>query len=269
LPKYHDYGDKKSVLKDNTIILGKEQHDSYIGPEMRIRCRKRCTIVKALAQQTGLKRLDAPLPVTLCLSAIPDWQATGLDAEAFFLRPSDIFNGPKIGPYSFNIGNYISSTYEDLIMYFEALKSTIKKGQKFHLKIIPLGIGPTVRTRFNDYLGPFVIPAYLLALQYACNEALDSSWIDVIEFVDHTQGTLCPYVSINNVRIISRSTRDAFDFTDCRSSPAIIAPCDAFCSVGSKIESKNLVTTLSNNSNLRLCMDLPLAFKEWPFYETK
>ena len=264
LPKYHDYGDKKSVLKDNSIILGKEQHDEYIKPETRIRCRKRCTLVSVTATQSGPKKLERPTSVMLCLSSIPDWQANGLDAESFFLRPNEMC-GPKIGPYYFNIGSYISSTFEDLLMCFHGLKHVLKKGHKYHLKLIPLGIGPTVKTRFNDYLAPHVIPAYLLALQYACNACVDSSWIEVLEFVDHTQGSLSPYISPSGVRVISRASRDAYDFADATGMPAIIAPCDAFCTIGSKMQSKNLVTTLANNSNLRDLISQEMAFMPWPF----
>lgn len=264
LPKYHDYGDKKSILNDNTMLMGREQHDEYIRPEMRLKCRKRCTIVEVLANQSGTKALDN-LSVTICLSAIPDWQAMGLDAEAFFLKPYELFESlPRLGPYAFNIGTYVASTYEDLVMCFDSLKSRCKN-KKYHLKLVPLGIGPTVRTRFNDYLGPLVVPAYLLALQYACNACIDASWVEALEFVDHTGGSLSPFVSPKNVRIISRTSRDAFDFTDCVGHPAIVAPCDAFCSIGSTVQSKNLLTTMANNSNLRSVVGPgPSAFIPWP-----
>jgi hypothetical protein len=255
LPVSHEYGDRRSTLKDGTTLIGKAQHDAYASPELRIRCRKRCSVFRVKAGERQ---------VYLCFSSIPDWQALGLDVESFFLTP---FNNhlPRIGPYGFNIGSYISSIYEDLAMSLCALKkSRASEKDKFHLKLVPLGIGPTVRTRFGDYISPVILPAYLLALQYACIYNINESWVDSLEFVDHTRGSLSPFVNLTNVRIISNTSRDAYDFNGCTGIPAIVAPCDSFCVIGSTAEDKTLATTLANYSDLREKVSGPITFTSWP-----
>ena len=255
LPLTHEYADRRSTLKDGTTLIGKSDHDAYASPELRIRCRKRCSVVKV----TSNERL-----IHLCFSAIPDWQAIGLDIESFFLTTHSS-HLPRIGPYGFNIGAYISSVYEDLAMSLHALKmSRGSLKDKFHLKLVPLGVGPTVRTRFGDYIAPIVLPAYLLALQYACIYNISDSWVDTLEFVDHTRGSLSPFVNLVNVRIISSTSRDAYDFSGSTGIPAIVAPCDCFCVIGSTTEDKSLATTLANHSDLRTKVKGPITFKSWP-----
>lgn len=255
LPLSHEYGDRRSTLKDGTSIIGKVAHDAYASPELRIRCRKRCSVFRVQSND----RI-----VHLCFASIPDWQAIGLDVESFFLT-THTSALPRIGPYGFNIGAYISSVYEDLVMSFHAIKASRKSTKdKFHLKLVPLGIGPTVRTRFGDYVAPIVLPAYIMALQYACIYNINDSWVDTLEFVDHTRGSLSPFVNIVNVRIISNTSRDAYDFSGSTGIPAIVAPCDSFCIIGSTSEDKTLATTLANHSDLRSQVSGPIEFKSWP-----
>lgn len=259
LPLSHEYGDRRSTLKDGTTLIGKPQHDAYASLELRIRCRKRCSVFKVNASSNAATR-----QVFVCFSSIPDWQGVGLDVESFYLTAHSS-HLPRIGPYGFNVGSYISSVYEDLVMSLQALKnSRTSTKDKYHLKLVPLGVGPTVRTRFGDYIAPVVLPAYLLALQYACIYNINETWVDTLEFVDHTRGSLSPFVNLVNVRIISNTSRDAFDFTGSTGVPAIVAPCDSFCVIGSTSEDKSLATTLANHSDLRELVKEAPEFKSWP-----
>lgn len=279
LPVAHDYGDKRSVLRDGSTIAGRAAHDALVNPQLRMRCRKRATLVSVHATHAGINRvpLKDPIDVLLCFSATPDWHAVGLDVEAYFLRPvadcdpKSVPWVPRIGPYVFNFSAFMSSVYEDLALAFGALKATFVAAnategpkRKLHLKLVPLGVGPTIRTRFGDYLAPLVMPVYVVALQYACNTFVHESWIDTLEFVDHTRGQISPMVNVRNVRVISGSSRDAFDFTGSHGAPAIVAPCDAFCTIGGRPEDRNLAATLANNSNLRERMQLPYGFRACP-----
>jgi hypothetical protein len=209
----------------------------------------------------------------ICFSAIPDWHASGLDAESLFLRPMDSqMIWPRIGPYSFNFCAFLNSMYEDLVMSLQTIRNTFLDSEgllvfpkKAHVKIVPLGVGPTIKTRYGEYLGPILIPAYLLALQYACNLFVDDSWVDTLEFVDHTYGQLSPLLNIRKVHIMSGVSRDAFDFTGSSGLPVLIAPCDAFCKIGGLQGDKTLAATIANNSNLRdVLRASEVKFASWP-----
>ena len=271
LPVAHEYGDKKAFLKDGTIITGRDQHDALASAQLRMNCRKRATLVSVRATHAGVKRspLPEPIDVLLCFCATPDWHATGLDAEThFLLPPTNCSWAPRVGPYAFNFSAFMASVYEDLSLAFNAIRTTHEASgvrQKLHLKLVPLGVGPTIRTRFGDYLAPLVMPVYVVALQYACNAFVNETWVNTLEFVDHTHGLiLSPMLSVRNVRIISGSGRDAFDFTGAHGMPAIMAPCDAFCVIGGRPEDRNLAATLANNSNLRSRLELPFGFRAFP-----
>lgn len=255
LPLSHEFGDKSATLKDTTVIRGPSEHEAHCSNELRIKCRKRCTVLFLTAKSTAKKVLSEKLKVLTCFFAVPDWQAQRLDVERYFLKSSGL--GPRIGTYVFNFTKFVESVYEDFLMAFYALKKGAV-GYKLHLKIAPLGIGPSNRTRYGDYLGPTVIPAYLFALQYACAVGLDASWIETLEFVDHVHGQVTPQVAGS----ISRS-RDIFDFEGCKGLPAILAPTDAFCVVGSVETANTLSATMANNSDLRsLLMEKPV-FLPW------
>lgn len=259
LPVSHEYGDRKSTLVDGAVVEGRDAHDAWCPPDLRMRCRKRCTLIDACATHLGSGTWRAPLkvPLHLLLAFVPtvDWHAVGLDAESTFLKLEDasIVQGPRIGPYTFNFTAYVASVYEDICMSLDVLRqASLARGRKLHIKLVPLGIGPTVRTRFGDYLAPTVIPAYLTALQYACNAMISDAWVEALEFVDHTGGSISPFVNVRRtVKIISASTRDALDFAGSRGLAAVLAPCDAFSRIGGSPSDKTLASTLANNSDLR------------------
>ena len=257
LPTSHEYGDKRSVLADGTVLVGREAHDALVARELRLKTRKRVALVTTTATHMGTgtwrQPLKAPMRVHIAFVSTADWQAVGLDAEALFLCLDGNLHGPRIGPYTFNFTAYVASVYEDLCMSLSALRQVaLQEGAKLHIKLVPLGVGPTIRTRFGDYLGPTVIPAYLTALQYACNAMISDSWVEAIEFVDHTGGAISPFVSVKrSVKVISNSTRDALDFSGARGRPAIVAPCDAFCRIGGSPTDKNLAATLAMNTTMR------------------
>jgi hypothetical protein len=277
LPVSHEYGDRSALLKTGVIINGRQEHDAYVSPELRVRTRKRCTLAHVTATHMGSAAsrilLPGPMNVLTCFCAIPDWHASGLDAEAHFLRPVDtqmVF--PRIGPYSFNFTNFIGSMYEDLMMSLMSVRNMFvdSEGQlivqrKAHVKIVPLGVGPSIKTRYGEFLGPLLIPCYLIALQFACNSMIDETWVDTLEFVDHTYGQLSPNLSIRRIKIMSGVSRDAFDFTNASGFPVIIAPCDSFSKIGGSPHEKTLATTIANNSNLRELLETsPYKFVAWP-----
>jgi len=266
LPESHDYGDQRAILEDGTILVGKQNHDAYVDSVLRVKTRKRCTILQLEATHMGTfaARIAFPKPMKtlVCFCSIPDWHATELDVEMFFLRPAEpSCIMPRIGQYNFFFSTYIMSMYEDLVMCLNALKENSK--ERLHLKMIPLAVGHTIKTRYGDYLGSQIIPSYLLALQYACNQCIDDTWIETLEFVDHSHGSLSPTYSNKKIRIISSSSRDAFDFSGHRGYPAILAPCDAFSKIGGLANEKHLSSTLANNSNLRTILKEPFTFVGW------
>jgi hypothetical protein len=161
--------------------------------------------------------------------------------------------------------SFVSSVYEDLVMCLSIVRSAaLARNDKVHLKMVPLGVGPTIRTRYGDFLGPLLIPAYVVALQYAITAIVDDSWVAVLEFVDSMHGQLSPYVNVPHVQVLSGLARDAFDFSRSEAvMRAVIAPCDSFCRVGGSDKDKTLAATLANNSNLR---DLTnsIDFIAWP-----
>lgn len=258
LPTSHEYGDKRSVLADGTVISGREAHDQLASRDLRLKTRKRVALITTTATHMGTgtwrQPLKAPTTVYIAFVSTADWQAVDLDAESFFLCLDSNLHGPRIGPYTFNFTAYVASVYEDLCMSLSALRQVAHRdGVKLHIKLVPLGVGPTIRTRFGDYLGPTVIPAYLTALQYACNAMISDTWTEAIEFVDHTGGAISPFVSVKrSVKVISNSTRDALDFSGARGRPAIVAPSDSFCRIGGAPTDKNLAATLAMNTTMRL-----------------
>jgi len=256
LPVSHLHGDRASTLQSGQILRTRDEHEVYAPSDLRIRTRKRCTVACA-EDKNGTH-------ITLGFLSTTDWHGVGLDAEAFFLRPSVPQNiMPRIGPYSFYFGVFIASMYEDITMAFAALKATVGQS-RVHLKIVPLGVGPTIRTRYGDFLASQTIPAYLQALRYACNEHLHNSWVDTLEFIDHAHGTLCPYVSIPGVRVMSCSQRDVFDFSGSNASPVILAPCDSFCVIGGLDTDKSIASSIARGSNLRSVLSSDPTFVPWP-----
>lgn len=269
LPVSHEYGDKKATLPDGRVIAGRKEHDAWVPAAVRMRCRKRCTIMPLIASHTGIGHsraaLAQPASVIACFVSTPDWHASGLDAEALFLRPLGPPQGPPVGPphgavtlmprigsYAFDFQTYLASTYEDLAMAFTSMRQLMASGGRYHLKIVPIGVGTGIRTRYGEPLAPMVLPAYLLALQYAIAAFVDESWVDTLEFIDHAHGSLTPYVqNYKRVRIMSASTRDVYDFSGATGLPAVMAPADAFCRIGGSPGDKNLAATMANNSNMR------------------
>lgn len=261
LPVSHEYGDKKAVLPDGRVIAGRREHDAWVPAGVRIRCRKRCTLMPIMASHTGMGHsraaLQAPVGAMACFVSVPDWHASGLDAEALFLRPLTGPSGaaallPRIGSYVFDFQAYIASVYEDLAMALTTMRQFAANGTRFHLKIVPIGVGTGIRTRYGEPLAPVILPAYLLAMQYAIAAFVDETWVDTLEFIDHSHGSLTPYIqNSRRLRVLSASTRDVFDFAGATGMPAILAPSDAFCRVGGSQTDKNLAATMANNSNIR------------------
>lgn len=272
LPVSHEYGDRKAILPGGATLTGRKEHDGWVPPDLRIRCRKRCTLMPVVATHTGTgmnrAALREPAQILTCFLSTPDWHASGLDAEAFFLRniqsvPPTLL--PRVGSYCFDVGAFVSSFYEDLAMALASMR-LMAGGARLHLKIVPVGVGSSIRTRYGEPLGPLLVPAYLLAMQYVLATVLDETWVETLEFVDHSHGMLTPYVKLRGIRIISGSTRDAFDFAGCSAVPAILAPADAFCRVGGSPSDKNLAATLANNSNIRDIMASAgvVQYLQWP-----
>jgi hypothetical protein len=122
--------------------------------------------------------------------------------------------------------------------------------------------------------------------------SIDDSWVDTLEFVDHFKGAVSPILNVKKVRIISASSRDAFDYgvdygvdqrgdhrgdpSESASSvapgvvPAIIAPMDTFCRLGGteNEKNKNIAYTMASGSNLRQCVIRDPEFKAWPIVQT-
>jgi len=276
LPIAHEYGDASSVfiIEGKEERLGRAETNERVNPELRIRGRKRCTLALLTATHTGVglarRPITEPIEVLTCFAAVPDWQAENLDAELFFLKAEDSDapelspTGPRIGRYIFDFAAFALSMYEDLAMCFDALKDTaLESKTRCHLKIVPLGVGPTIKTRYGDCLGPYIIPVYLIVLQFACNAYINDSWVETLEFVDHSKGLMTPTLNLKKVRILSAVSRDAFDFTASTGLPTILLPCDAFCVLGSG--ARNLATTLSNNSNMKSIDFAQSIFRPWPF----
>jgi hypothetical protein len=278
MPKEHEFGDRKSILSDSTVIEGPEAHGSYVDRALRIKTRKRSTLVTIKATHMGFGRYRKPTNAIIlcCFTAVTDWEAPFLDAETFFLFEDPLVPiGPKIGPYNFAFSSYIGSLYEDIVMSLMILKTSSESvnamaqtvasaeaqgPQKVHLKIVPLGVGPFIKTKYGDNIGPYLSQAYLIALQYACNVMLNSSWIDTLEFVDFTKG-LSPYLHIQHLKIITTS-RDVLDYTGSTGIPALLAPCDAFLKIGHG--EKSIVSTIAKNSNLLECMAIEPHYVSWP-----
>jgi hypothetical protein len=163
------------------------------------------------------------------------------------------------------------SVYEDLVMCLTAIKAyiwpmVVSSKRKAHIKLVPLAVGMSIRTRYGEFLGPLLIPAYLTAVQYACNTFLDDSWVETLEFVDHAYGQLTPVLALRHIRIFSSSVRDAFDFSGATGIPILIAPCDAFSKVGGSPSDKTLASTLAANSDLSARISKSqYQFVSWPF----
>lgn len=265
LPVNHQYGDRISTLADGRRLLGSRAHDDYCPRALRVRCRKRATCLMVRAHSRGgygphrQEPLDTPLDIMACFVAVPDWQAEGLDAEAMFLRhvTPDVSMANRVGPsgnYTFDFNAYIMNTAEDIFMGLWSLRQhALAAKSRVHLKMAPLAVGPSIRTRFGDPLAPLLMPAYVQALSMACHSAVNATWIHTLELIDFTRGQLTPSLRIKGVRIMSGARRDAFDFSGIQDAvlPAILAPCDAFARVGLTVESASLSACMANNSNMR------------------
>lgn len=276
LPVSHSYGDANTTFVIDGVEkkLSRQEVDILVSADLRIKTRKRCILMPLMATHTSSGNMRRPLEerlnVLACFLSVPDWQAVGLEVETHFLKLDNgsaetgtTAYGPKIGPYSFDFASYALSVYEDLAMCFSTLKTAVlSNATKCHLKIVPLSVGQNIKTRFGDYLAPYVIPVYIIALQFACKAFLDSSWVQAIEFVDHSGGFMTPVVDLKGIRIMSGVMRDAFDFSSVTAMPAILLPCDAFCVLGSR--DRNLASTMANNSNLRSIDLRKSTFTAWP-----
>jgi hypothetical protein len=256
MPASHEYGDKKATLPDGRVIAGRREHDAWVPAGVRIRCRKRCTVMPIVATHTGIGHsraaLSAPVGVISCFVPVPDWHASGLDAEALFLKPLASALMPRIGSYAFDFQAYVANVYEDVSMALTTMRQFAANGARFHLKVVPIGVGTGIRTRYGEPLAPMILPAYLLAMQYAIAALVDETWVDTLEFIDHSHGSLTPYVqNSRRLRVMSASTRDVFDFSGATGIPAVLAPTDAFCRIGGSVGDKNLGATMANNSNIR------------------
>ena len=263
LPVVHEFGDYHTVLENGTVLSTSEEHENYASNELRIKTRKRATVFNLTAKSYGLghTRKTQNLNLSVCFLAVPDWQAAFLDAERFYLKLDyKVPFGPLVGPYCFNFASYIGSIYEDVLMCLMALKTLIMPGAKGHLKILPLGIGPYLKTRFGQNVGLILIPYYLLALQNACGVFINETWIETLEFVDFTK-SMSPYMELKNVKIMTTS-RDALDFTGCTAQPLVLAPCDSFLRIGSG--EKNLASTILQNTNLEEERKKDFGFLPWP-----
>jgi len=273
LPIKHEYGDRSATLSNGDKIFGRSEHDKIVDKRLRIKARKRCTLFNLMATHYGLDinrvQLETAMPVVACFVSVPDWHAEGLDVEENFLLPTNddvIGRGPRIGIYTFALGSFIESMYEDLVMSITVVRQLfIANKIKCHLKIIPLGVGPTIRTRYGQYLGPYLISGYLLALQYACNSMLTENWVDTVEIVDHSAGKMTPTLDLRKIRIISNLSRDVLDFSGSVGWPAVICPCDSFCRIGSVKGEKNLASTIAENTNLRSFDISAYTYINWPF----
>lgn len=271
LPVMHDYGDRYSEVyspgtDSTTILKGPTEHHMYIDSMLRIKTRKRCYLINLKATHVGFGRqrqpLETPLKVQACFLSTVDWEAKYLDAEHFFLVAQNpvLPMGPRIGPYDFSFSAYVGSMYEDLVMGLMALKSVCHKdspSNRYHLKVLPLGAAINMKSPCGSAFGPLLVPAYLIALQYAISVCINDSWITTLEFVDHTRA-LSPYVQVPNVHILTTS-KDPLDFSYGRGSPALLGPTDPFCKLG---HGKNNAA-VANNSNLRDLADVE-AYVTWP-----
>lgn len=278
LPKEHDFGDKRSVLFDGTVIEGPEEHAKYADRILRIKTRKRSTLVTVKATHTGFGRYRKPTNAIIlsCFAAVIDWEAPFLDAETFYLiNNATVPIGPKIGPYNFAFASYISSMYEDIVMSLMILKISAEsvnalaknvacadssRSDRVHLKLVPLGVGPFIKTKYGNIIGPLISQAYLVAVQYACSVIIDQRWVETLEFVDFTKA-LSPFIQIPGVRVMTTS-RDVLDYSDAVGIPALLAPCDAFLKIGHG--EKSIMSTISKNSNLLESIALDPHYVSWP-----
>lgn len=263
LPVFHEFGDCHTITEDGVALHTAEDHENYAPNELRIKTRKRATLFSLNAKSFGFgsARKTQNINAVVCFLAVPDWQAAFLDAERFYLKLDyKLPMGPLIGPYTLNFSFYIGSIYEDTLMCLMALKTLILPGTKAHLKILPLGIGPYLKTRFGQNVGLSLIPFYLMALQNACVTFINDSWVETLEFVDFTK-IMSPYIELHNVKVITTS-RDALDFTGSSARPFILAPCDSFLRIGSG--EKNLACTILQNTNLEEELKKDFGFLPWP-----
>jgi hypothetical protein len=166
------------------------------------------------------------------------------------------------------MGSYLTLLYDDVVLALRSIRtyvSTVRHGighgaqsAKAHLKIVPLGLGPSIRTRFGDYVAPLAGPVYSVALKMALEATVDQTWCACIELVDVALTAFC---NVPKVRILNNSTRDAFDFDGLQSNtiPVLLAPCDAFCKIGARPAEKSLMGCLATNSNLTEVFSRPVA----------
>lgn len=270
LPVSHAFGDKQSVLKDGTVLAGPRAHDAFCARDLRIRCRKRCTLIHLTAFACGgygpvpVRALPEPEQVLVCFTAVPDWQAEGLDVDHFFFRPCS--DSVQVGSVAMSPSAYMMSTTEDLVMSITSIKHrAVASNQRVHLKLAPLAVGPTIRNRFGDALGAFIMPLYVRSLQFAVQLLVDHTWVHTLEFIDFTRGQLTPHVRLKHVRVISGSRRDAFDFEgrDKTVWPVLVVPADAFSVLGQTAGDRSLAATVATNSDLRQVLAAPWTCVPW------
>jgi len=269
LPLQHEFGDICTKLEDKTILRTQEEHDAYCDPALRIKTRKRCTIVK------DVQLLNAPSIVSclMCFLCTPDWSAKRLDVEQYFLRqPQDVPHYlPKLGSCMFDFVEYFKQTFEDLVMGLEALRSQCENqapeaNTKYHLKIVPIGIGHGIKTFDGQHIYDSIVALYMFALIQACKMVLHESWVHTVEFVDHTGGYLSPYFTSTSFNVILRSKISVLDYSHAVGPAALFCPCDAFERIGSISSSKSLACSIANQTNLRhILANQNPEYKPWPF----
>jgi len=274
LPMLHEFGDKRSVLDDGTEVLGPQKHLELLDLKTRFDTRKRCTLYPLHSTHYLLQKIRMPqsLHVLVSFCSVVDWQ--GPEAEKYFLTLSDQPDPEciRIGHYNFHCGQYVASILEDLTMCIDSIRSILMsqkdKFKKAHLKIIPLGVGPTIRTRLGDALGPYIIPAYALALQYACIGMVNSQWVHTLEIVESSGSIVIP--GVPGVTVVHTS-RDVFDFNHLEATPVVLAPSDSFCKIGSKkhLNERTLAYSIQNNSNIHDFYDKEPMLVSWPFSNAK
>jgi len=261
LPVYHEYADKKSILLNGKTLHGAQEHEEYCSLDLRIRTKRRCTLFSNICatHKGNHVALTKSLNIVLAMCATSDWQAQNLHIEKDILILADEKQKlclPRIGPYYFNFNEYISSIFKDFCLGLCALQHhATSQQQKLYLKIVPLGIGPSVQTRQGNFLMPHLMFLYKNAMLFALQMYINDTWVHTLDLVDNTSGTLLtPNYSNSKINIVTGLSRDILEFEDLGKDiqAAILCPTDSFEHIGGFPIQKNIGSSIANNSsNLR------------------